>query len=53
MDNNNTNEERADEIALPKIFIEPNVVANKDELEVNLQMVVEKLKAKKSTQFPT
>ncbi|XP_055695104.1 dynein regulatory complex protein 1 homolog [Lutzomyia longipalpis] len=44
--------ERPDEIALPKIFIEPNV-SNKDELEVNLQMVVEKLKAKKSTQLPT
>lgn len=47
-----TNEERTDEIALPKIFIEPNA-PNKDELEVNLQMVVEKLKSQKSTQLPT
>ncbi|XP_059609888.1 dynein regulatory complex protein 1 homolog [Phlebotomus argentipes] len=45
-------EERTDEIALPRIFIESNAL-NKDELEVNLAMVVEKLKSKKSTQLPT
>ncbi|GAB0087994.1 Dynein regulatory complex protein 1 homolog [Sergentomyia squamirostris] len=46
------NEERTDEIALPRIFIESNA-PNKDELEMNLQMIVEKLKSKKATQFPT